>query len=388
MAHKSWTIADSNRGVYLDQLTIGPAEAGGAARGYLVNKRTLRAGPSQGVDAIDVDNGKLRFTVLPTRGMGIWKAVLADLELGWKSPVRGPVHPSLVHLWDPNGLGWLEGFDELLVRCGLESNGSPESHPNGTLRYPLHGKIANLPAHRVEVSIDGDSGEITVAGAVDETRLFGAKLRLSTRISTRVGQPSLTVTDVITNLSAEPGDFELLYHINFGTPLLGPGAKVVLPVAKLAPRDAVAVGNLAEWDAYGRESPGVGEAVFFAELAGDADGRTLAMLRNASSQRGVSIRFSKRQLPCFSLWKNRQAAADGYVTGLEPGVNFPNRKSFEKQQGRVVALAPGESRTFEVTIEALGDAVAVTAAQQAVAALQKSVKPVVLDRPEPKWSAG
>jgi galactose mutarotase-like enzyme len=320
--------------------------------------------------------------------MGIWKAALGDLELAWKSPVRGPVHPSLVRLWEPGGLGWLDGFDEMFVRCGLENNGSPESHPNGTLRYPLHGKIANLPAHHVEATIDGDSGEITVAGVVDEARLFGPKLRLSTRISTRVGQPRLSVTDVITNLSAEPGDFELLYHINFGTPLLGPGAKVVLPAAKIAPRDAVAVGNLAEWDTYGRESPGVGEAVFFLELIGDADGRTLAMLRNAAGQRGVSIRFNKRQLPCFSLWKNRQAAADGYVTGLEPGVNFPNRKSFEKQQGRVVALAPGESRTFEVTIEALPDAAAVAAAQQAVAALQKGVKPAVLGHPDSRWSAG
>ncbi len=388
MALKTWTIADTARGGYLEHLTVGPADAGGSARGYSVNKRALRAGPSQGVDVVEVDNGKLRFTVLPTRGMGIWKAALGDLDLAWKSPVRGPVHPSLVHLWDPNGLGWLEGFDEMLVRCGLENNGSPESHPNGTLRYPLHGKIANIPAHHVEVSIDGDSGEITVAGVVDETRLFGAKLRLSTRISTRAGQPSLTVTDVVSNLSGEPGDFELLYHINFGVPLLGPGAKVVLPVAKLAPRDAVAVGNLAEWDTYGREAPGVGEAVFFAELAAGADGRTMAMLRNAASQRGVSIRFNKRQLPCFSLWKNRQAAADGYVTGLEPGVNFPNRKSFEKQQGRVVALAPGESRTFEVTIEGHADAASVAAAEAAVAKLQQGAARDVRKKPDPAWSKG
>ena len=26
---------------------------------------------------------------------------------------------------DPGGLGWLEGFDELFVRCGLDSNGPP-----------------------------------------------------------------------------------------------------------------------------------------------------------------------------------------------------------------------------------------------------------------------
>ena len=93
------------------------------------------------------------------------------------------------------------------------------------------------------MTIDGDSGEIAVTGVVDEARLFGNKLRLTTTISTRVGQPGMTVTDEITNISAEPGELELLYHINFGVPLVSPGGTVVLPVKKLAPRDAVAGGE-------------------------------------------------------------------------------------------------------------------------------------------------
>ena len=47
----------------------------------------------------------------------------------------------------------------------------------------------------------------------------------------------------------------------------------------------------------------------------------------------MSIKFNKRQLPCFTLWKNRQAAVDGYVTGLEPATNYPNPKPFEKEKG-------------------------------------------------------
>ena len=117
----------------------------------------------------------------------------------------------------------------------------------------------------------------------------------------------------------------------------------------MAPRDAEGVGNLAQWDTYGPETPGSHEAVFFFDLAADAAGQTRALLHDAASEQGVSLKFNKNQLPCFSLWKNRQAAADGYVTGLEPAINFPNRKSFEKEKGRVAILAPGESRTFEVT---------------------------------------
>ena len=388
MAKKTWILTDVEQEVYIEQIALGPEQVGGQAAGYSVTKRTLRAGVSRGVEVVEVHNGRLRFVVLPTRGMGIWRANLGELQLGWKSPVKGPVHPSLVRLWEPSGIGWLDGFDELFVRCGLESNGAPEFNENGTLRYPLHGRIANIPAKRVEVSIDGDSGEIAVTGVVDEARLFGNKLRLTSTITTRVGSAELTVTDTILNPSAEKSELELLYHVNFGVPLLHPGAKVVLPAARIAPRDAMAVGNVAEWDTYGPETPGVPEAVFFCTLRADAEGRTQTLLRNAAGTQGVSLKFNTRQLPCFALWKNRLAAADGYVTGLEPAVNFPNAKSFEKQQGRVIVLSPGESRTFEVTLEAHADAPSVAAAEAAVAKLQQGAAADVLKKPEPAWSKG
>ena len=251
----------------------------------------------------------------------------------------------------------------------------------------MHGKIANTPAHRVEIAIDGDSGEIAVTGVVDEARLFGNKLRMTTTIRTKAGQPGMTISDTIANISAEPGELELLYHINFGVPLLAPGARVMLPVKKAAPRDAVAAANVPDWNIYGPESPGLGEACFFFDLLADAAGRTQALLRNPAGDQGVSVKFNKNQLPCFTLWKNRQAAADGYVTGLEPGINFPNRRSFEKQQGRVIVLDGGESRTFELTIEAHGDAAEVSAAEKAVAAIQGKVTPEICSQPEPHWSA-
>jgi galactose mutarotase-like enzyme len=386
MAKKTWILTDIDQDIYVERLTLSPSDVGGPAAGYAVAKRTLRGGLREGVDVIEVDNGRFRFVVVPTRGMNIWRASQDDVSLGWTSPVKGPVHPAFVRLQEASGIGWLDGFDELLVRCGLESNGAPEKNADGTLRYGLHGKIANLPAHQVQVSVDGDAGEIAVTGTVDEARLFGNKLRLTSTVTTQVGQSGMTVTDRVTSLSAEPAELELLYHINFGGPLVGPGAKVLLPVSLMAPRDRVAVENLAEWDTYGPPSPGSAEAVFFFELAADADGETRALLHNAAADRGVSLRFEKDRLPCFSLWKNRQAEVDGYVTGLEPATNFPNVKSFEKAQGRVIVLNPGESRLFEVTLEVHPDASSVSAAAQAVRKIQEGVHPQILSQPDPTWS--
>ena len=100
----------------------------------------------------------------------------------------------------------------------------------------------------------------------------------------------------------------------------------------------------------------------------------------------MSLEFNKTQLPCFSLWKNRQATIDGYVTGLEPGTNFPNRRSFEKERGRVIVLEPGQSRSFELALEVHPDPSAVAAAKQAVARLQHGTSPAVLSTPYPEWA--
>ncbi len=387
MAEKTWTLTDVENDVFVEELILGPDDVEGDASGYRVAKRTLRGGLRDGVDVVEVDNGTLRVVVVPTRGMGVWRASLGDLTLGWESPVAGPVHPAFVHLDEPSGLGWLDGFDELLCRCGLESNGAPEFNPNGTLRYGLHGKIANTPARKVEVTIDGDAGRIAVRGVVDETRLFGNKLRMVSTIMTTVGRPGLTVIDEIINFSAELSELELLYHINFGPPLLDPGSKLFAPLVKIAPRDDVAADNVAQWDTYGPETPDSREAVFFFDMAAEADGGTQVLLHNAAASKGVSLKYNKSQLPCFTQWKNRQAKVDGYVTGLEPGINFPNIKSFETQQGRVAILAPGESRTFQIDIDAHADADAVAMAKQTVATLCEGITPEVLEQPDPDWSA-
>jgi galactose mutarotase-like enzyme len=388
MAKRGWTLEDRERDLYVEQIALGPGDVEGAAPGFSVTKRTLWTGLSRGVDVVEVDNGALRFVVVPTRGMGIWKASLGQLQLGWDAPAKGPVHPAFVPLYEPSGLGWLAGFDELLVRCGLESNGAPEFNDDGTLRHPLHGRIANIPAHKVEVTVDGSSGEIAVSGTVDEARLFGNKLRMVSTITTRIGRSGMTVSDTITNVSAEEGELELLYHINFGPPLAVPGSKVVLPAAKVVPRDAVAVDDLGQWDTCGPATPNLIESVFFIQLAAESDGRTQAMLCNPAGDRAVSLVLNKHQLPCLTLWKNRQAEADGYVTGLEPGTNFPNVKSFEKQHGRVVALQPGESRRFVIDIQLHPDTQSVRAAEQSISEIRRSRPPEVLGQPDPDWSTG
>jgi hypothetical protein len=235
MPIKHVVLTDQARSLNWSELTLGSHEVGGPARGYLVHKKRLEGGLSAGVEMVEVDNGRLRFCLLPTRGMGLWKAWLGDFEFGWRSPVRGPVHPAFVPVAEPSGLGFLDGFDELLTRCGLTSNGAPEFDAHGKLLYPLHGRIANLPAHFLETTVDGETGEIRVTGDVAETRFLVRSLNLRSSIITRVGQPGFTIEDEVTNASAQPAEFQLLYHINLGRPLLDEGGRAS-PRASRQPR--------------------------------------------------------------------------------------------------------------------------------------------------------
>ena len=123
-----------------------------------------------------------------------------------------------------------DGFDEWLCRCGLECNGPPERDAAGQLTVTLHGTIANRPAHYVAIPVDGDAGEISVTGIVDEGRLFGNLLRLKSTVTVRVGESKFRIIDEISNRGAQPAELELLYHINFGPPLAGPGSRLIAPV--------------------------------------------------------------------------------------------------------------------------------------------------------------
>lgn len=385
---RDWILTDCENRADIEDLDTGDLGAAvSSAAGCRVTKRRLRGGLQDGVDLVEVDNGAMRFAVLPTRGMSLWKACKGDLTLGWTSPVRGPVHPQFVDLGEPSGLGWLDGFDELLVRCGLESNGAPEFAKNGQLLYPLHGRIANRPAHRVQVQVD-DSGRITVRGIVEETRFLFAKLRLTASVSTMPGSSTIDIHDEVENLSASPAEMQMLYHINFGPPLLDKGAQLVAPVETVVPKNTRAAGDIDSWSNYAAPQQGFEEQVYLLKLRAGDDGRTAALLKNAIGTAGAALHFKTETLPCFTLWKNTTDLRDGCVTGLEPGTNFPNTRSYEGQQGRVIELAPGGKKSFDVSLTACSSEQEVEEVVKHVGQLQADREPKVFPTPQPGWCEG
>ncbi|HTI50184.1 MAG TPA: aldose 1-epimerase family protein [Planctomycetaceae bacterium] len=385
MAVHQFSLSDVARGLWHERFAVAAGQeiklAG--SDGWSVEKRTLRGGVSEGVEVVDLNNGRLAVSILPTRGMGIWRGTCDGLELGWKSPVAQPVHPAFVNALDRGGIGWLAGFNEWICRCGLDLNGPPG--PDGT----LHGRIANIPAHQVDVAIDtAGPGTISVTGVVDEAMMFGPNLRLISTLETVAGSNRFTIIDEITNRRGVPAELELLYHINTGRPFLEPGARCVVPAIEVAPRDPRAAEGVGTYDTLAAPQAEYAEQVYYFELAAGKDSRTAALLRNAHGDKGISLHFDRRELPHFTLWKNTQAEEDGYVCGLEPATNFPNLKGFERQQGRVIRLPPGGKYTIRLEVAVHSTADGVREIEKEIARLQGGRELRIHRQPREGWSAG
>lgn len=340
-----------------------------------------------GVDLLSLYNGRVGFVVVPTRGLGIQNAETSKFaRIGWKSPAGGsPIHPSSVNLADLNGLGWLSGFNELMCRCGLESNGPPIDDP--PFRHGLHGRIANQVAGDVEIFVDGeDGGEIGIEGWVPERRLFGPNLSLRVRYATRTNSNALSMRDTIMNHADSPTKVVLLYHWNFGPPILEAGAQFVAPHRAIVPQSPRAAEGIGHYGTYGPPQPGFAEQVYLYELLADAGDRTVVLLRSNAGDLGVALRFSIQQLPCFTLWKCERGLNEGYVTGLEPGTNYPNPRPFEREHGRFVELGPGEQYVAETTFEILEGSGEVGAVEAEIGRLQGRVTPRIEPAPIGPWA--
>jgi len=386
------TLTSSSKQIHLDHWSLSGADVTPEHPDWSITKQTLHGGKQEGVDLITVDNGKIRFSVIPTRGMGVLQASMEDVVLGWDSPVKEVVHPQFIRLEDRGGLGWLEGFNEWMVRCGLESNGHPGTDrfinnvgDEATMDLTLHGKIANIPASEVEVVIDRHPPyRIRIRGKVDERMFYGPKLELMTEISTTPHSDTLRIDDTITNRGDDAQEFQILYHANYGPPLLEVGARFLGAVDTVTPFNDHAAASVDDYARYTAPTPGFVEQVYCITPLSGRDGKTEIGLVNRAGDKGVSMSYATDTLPYLTLWKNTPSLGEGYVTGLEPGTNFPNNRRIERQHGRVPKLEGGQSHRASIDFTLLKGQAAIRALEGRIARIQQQQAPKILRSPEKK----
>jgi len=296
-------------------------------------------GKGRGMRVLEVNNGSgLAFTVYPDRGMDIGPAYYKGTPLAWVSRNQ-EVAPQF---YDADGIEWLRTWGGgLLTGCGLANVGGPNTA--GGDSHGLHGRLSHTPAEEVNTAAAwSPEGVYTLSacGRVRHSRVFGENLVLTRRISTVLGEASITVRDTVENQGFAPSPLMLLYHVNLGWPLVDKGATLEAPKHAVTPQTEHAAAGLSEWHKITDPVPGFAEQVYYHSLPKNRQG--LASMRLVNPKLGLAFNVSYRvaELPYLVQWK--MMGQGEYVVGLEPANCYPEGQDKIARRGLLRQLAAGE----------------------------------------------
>ncbi len=307
--------------------------------------------------AVEVRTGSgFEYTVVPDRGMNVCRARYRGVPLDWSSGT-GVVAPAF---FESGGWKWLRSFNGGLVHtCGLDNVGNPvldETVPGDNRDFGGHGRIASTPARGVSwrtVEEDGAlclevSGSVHVVSATEESIL------LERRIVSELAGARLVIHDQVSNLGGRPAPVFLLYHCNFGFPLLSERSILRVPHDGAVDMSGAPVGD---FERLGPPRDGSGEQVVYPRVR---QGNVRIELVNPSLDigtgaggLGVYLAYRTAELPCLTIWK--KLLARHYVLGIEPGTCHVEGRVSETGAGRALVLGKDETRSFTLEIGVCGE---------------------------------
>ena len=300
----------------------------------------------RGMRIVEIDNGSgLSFTVYPDRGMDLGEARFRGIPLVWLT-ANGPVAPQF---YEQRGFDWLGTWGGgLLTGCGLMNVGGPAEC--GGEAHGLHGRLSHTPAGEVNTRTgwNGDRYELEVTGKIRDGRVFSRNLLLTRRISTALGDNSITVEDKVENQGFGTVPLMLLYHMNFGWPLVDEGAYLEAVPHEVQPQNDVAAAGLGEWERILPPAPDFREQVFYHDIPGDAEGIASIRLVNPGLKLALRVSYRTAELPWLVQW--RMFGQGEYVCGLEPANCHPEGQPAMERKGLLRKLAPRESFTTRINI--------------------------------------
>jgi len=278
---------------------------------------TLTDGPSIGARAIEVNVlGGISTLILVDRGMDIGPAYFQGVPLHWTSST-GITHPGLFQDHD-----WLRSFHGgLMVTAGLRNVGPGFTHEDEV--QPIHGRFSNTPAHEVSHSIDLDDQGIptlTISGKIRETSVYGCNLLLKRSYTFKVGSPAIVLNDTILNEGFSEVEALILYHFNFGYPIVSETSELLLSSDQIESREKLE-GDLKSLSRNFTPPEEGFTAQVFEHLFDESNASRFAGIWNPTiagreSGMGLAIRYQDSILN--HLWHWRMLGEGMYLTGIEP----------------------------------------------------------------------
>jgi len=336
---------------WLDKIS-NPNQVGGIETSILDNG----LGKGSRIAWINTGSG-LRFKVVIDRAMDISDAFFNENSLAWHSAL-GIVNPQP---FSNNGVEWLRTFGGgLLVTCGLTHVGGPESDDFGD--RGLHDQISNTSA-QIESIIQPDPAmgkfDMSITGIIRQGHPLGPNLVMRRTVSAVLGESVIKIKDEITNRGNTPVPHMLLYHFNFGWPLVDEGSEIIWS-GQWTPRESGSQNQIfKEGNDFRTCLPpidahlGGGEEAVFIDVDADEEGLCKCGIHNKKLGLDLTLEFKKDQLPWLTNWQHWGKGE--YVMGLEPGTNPPVGQKKARETGELIFINPGETKEYDLTISVLNN---------------------------------
>ena len=302
---------------------------GNSEQVYGVRRVILDEGNARGIAVYEVKMAcGLTLDILPDTGLDIGHLSYKGVNIsyttknGYDSPSRFFPTPGNFGRYFPGGM---------LFTCGLLSAGPENTDTKDGGFQPLHGRIHGQSARGVFGYVDGEN--IVVGGELTETEQGGCNFSLRRKYTIPVWGSELTIEDEITNLRPEPIEYMMLYHMNFGWPMLSEKAVLELPAKrKVTPRTPYAEQGLSKQCEFCEPIDGEEEQVFFNEM----ESEPYARLKNPELGLCAEVSWSLDTLPILAQWKNMKSG--DYVLGLEPSNCYIMGRERERREGSLATL--------------------------------------------------
>lgn len=320
-----------------------------------IETSVLDNGSGRGTRIAWINTGTgLRYKVVIDRAMDIADAFYNQHSLAWIS--HGGITPP--QPFSDRGIGWLKTFGGgLLTTCGLSHVGGPETDEYG--ERGIHGEISNQIAE-IESIVQPDPVrgklEYSITGRIKQAKVFGPSLELRRTISGVLGEATIQIHDEVSNFSNTPQPHMILYHFNFGWPLVDEGTDLVWKGSWMPKSKETAVIFREGNDFKKVPAPmdlhkGTGEEVGFITPEADEKGNCECGLHNSNLGIAVSLQFRKKQLPWLINWQHWGSGE--YVTGIEPGTHPPIGQSQARKDKSLIFLEPGATVSYDFQLEVI-----------------------------------
>jgi galactose mutarotase-like enzyme len=317
-----------------------------------ITSMELKEGDASGVRALDVRNGSgLRFLVVTDRGLDITTAEFNGIPLTIRfhpGEMRPNFHEDLPLAFIKS---WAGG---LVTTCGLTQVGDPGK--DGIENLVQHGDFTHISAKNVQYDglWEDDEYRLQIRGRITDGALFYPSMELRRKITTYLGSNKFLIEDEVENVGYRKAPFMLMYHCNFGFPLIDTSSEIFMKSNSVEVKDDCPAGDADDWNKITEPQRDYDNRVYYHDVEPDSDGYCRMGIINNNIFDGkklkLTMKYKKEQMPIVTEWKRMDAGE--YVIGLEPGNCHSEGRIKEREVFKTLKyLEPGEIRNFELDFE-------------------------------------